>query len=88
MDQPYILAVVLVIAAAVIIGKLLKAPIKLAFKLLLNALSGLVTLMIINFLGAYIGLEIAISWLSCIIAGIFGIPGVIFLFVLQWAGLI
>lgn len=88
MESQYILAVALVVLAVYLIGKILKAPIKLAFKLLLNAFSGLLVLMIVNFLGSFIAMELTINWLNCIIAGIFGIPGVVFLFVLQWAGII
>ena len=88
MDQPYILAIVLVALAVLLIIQLLKAPIKLAFKLLLNALSGLVVLMIVNFIGANFDIQLTINWVNCIVAGIFGIPGVAFLFILQWAGII
>lgn len=87
MNPQHIIWIILVILAVCLIGKLLKAPIKLAFKILLNALSGLIVLMIVNFLGSYIDIGLSINWFNCIIAGIFGIPGVVLLFVFQWAGI-
>jgi inhibitor of the pro-sigma K processing machinery len=59
--------------------KLLKKPIKWAIKLLLNALSGFIFLMIFNFFGGIVGLHVPITWLSAIVTGILGVPGVVLL---------
>ena len=74
----------LLLAAAVVVAiyvliKILAAPIKKIFKLLINAVCGLVLLFIANFIGGFFNFAIPVNILTCIIAGAFGIPGVIFL---------
>ena len=71
------LITLIMIAAVVLLVRLLTRPIKLIFKLLINAAIGFVLLFIVNFIGAYIGLHIAVTWITALIAGFFGIPGVI-----------
>lgn len=66
-----------------LIIKLFSTPIKWALKLLLNALLGFVMLFIFNFLGGFIGLELTVGWLSAIVAGILGIPGIILLLLIE-----
>lgn len=39
--------------------------------------------MVVNFFGAYIGIGVNINLLTAIIAGVFGIPGIVFLVVFQ-----
>jgi len=76
-----ILAIPAIIGVALIwlILKLLKKPIKWAFKLLLNALSGYFFLMIFNFFGGIVGLHLPITWLNVIVTGVLGVPGVVLL---------
>ena len=62
---------------------LLSKPIKWFFKLLINAIFGFIILFIVNFFGAYIGLQISVGWLSAIITGMFGIPGIILLILIE-----
>ena len=59
--------------------KIFATPIKWAFKLLLNAVLGFVVLFVFNFLGGFIGLSITVGWLSAIVAGVLGIPGILLL---------
>ena len=66
-----------------LIIKLFSAPIKWALKLLLNALLGFVMLFVFNFLGGFIGLELTVGWLSAIVAGVLGIPGIILLLLIE-----
>ena len=66
-----------------LIIKLFSTPIKWALKLLLNALLGFVMLFVFNFLGGFIGLELTVGWLSAIVAGILGIPGIILLLLIE-----
>lgn len=56
-----------------VIIKLLKWPIKL----LINGIIGVILLYVINLLGAGFGIHIGINIVTSLIAGIFGIPGVI-----------
>ena len=66
-----------------LIIKLFSTPIKWALNLLLNALLGFVMLFVFNFLGGFIGLELTVGWLSAIVAGILGIPGIILLLLIE-----
>ena len=68
-----------VLVAVYVLIKIIAAPIKKIFKLLLNAVCGLVLLFIANFIGGFFNFAIPVNLLTCIIAGAFGIPGVIFL---------
>ena len=67
----------------ILICKVLSAPIKLLGKLLINALVGAVILLLFNFFGGVLGLSIAITPLSAVLTGFFGVPAVIILLVLQ-----
>ena len=73
-----LLAAAVVVAIYVLI-KIIASPIKKIFKLLLNAVCGFVLLFIANFIGGFFNFAIPVNILTCIIAGAFGIPGVIFL---------
>lgn len=81
----------LVIAAYVAIGivllwiiiKVFAKPIKWIFKLLLNALLGFVFLFIFNYLGAFIGIKLTVGWVSAIVTGVLGIPGIILLLLIE-----
>ena len=64
--------------------KLLTAPMKWIFKFLLHALIGLVILFVVNFVGGFFDLyPVPMTLPNYLIAGIFGIPGVIVLIVLN-----
>lgn len=62
---------------------MLKISLKIFWKLFVNALIGAAILLIINFFGTVIGISISISFLSALIVGILGVPGVIILLLLQ-----
>lgn len=63
--------------------KILKGPMKLALKIFLHALMGFVTLFIFNFIGAWVGIGIPMTWLHAIVTGVLGVPGVVLLLILQ-----
>lgn len=67
------------LALLFLIVKLLAWPLKILFKLLINGVLGAVLLIVVNFIGGYFGFSIGINPWTAIIAGFFGIPGVIFL---------
>lgn len=80
METLYTILLAAAVAVAIyVLIKILAAPIKKIFKLLLNAVCGLVLLFIANFIGGFFNFAIPVNILTCIIAGAFGIPGVIFL---------
>ena len=74
------LAVMLVIF---LVFKLLSLPFKIMWKLFVNAVIGFVLLLLINFLGGLIGLTIEITWWKAVIVGIFGVPGIVGLLLVQ-----
>lgn len=82
------LGVILAYAAGLIllyfVGWLLIIPIRYLAKLIINGVIGGVLLFLVNLLGGFIGLHIAINPLTAIIAGFLGVPGVILLIVLQY----
>ena len=75
-----LLAAAVVVAVYVLI-RILAAPVKKIFKLLLNAVCGFGLLFLANFVGGFFDFAIPVNLLTCIVAGAFGIPGVIFLVV-------
>ncbi|NLV86371.1 MAG: SigmaK-factor processing regulatory BofA [Clostridiales bacterium] len=79
-----IIALVVLVFLLFPLFKLLRTPIKWAFKLLLNAAFGFIALIVLNFFGSLVGLHIAISWLSAILVGVLGLPGVILLLLVQY----
>lgn len=62
-----------------IVAKLFLMPIKLIIKLVWNALLGGALLWLVNLVGGVFGFAIAINWMSALIVGLLGIPGVILL---------
>lgn len=65
-----------------LIGKIFIIPIKLILKLVFNSLLGGLLILAMNFIGGMWGLHISINIVTCIIAGILGIPGIIFLLII------
>ncbi|MDV4149550.1 pro-sigmaK processing inhibitor BofA family protein [Clostridium sp. AL.422] len=59
--------------------KVLKWPLKI----LMNGIIGIVLLYFTNLLGAYFDFSIGINWITALIAGFLGVPGVIFLVIFQ-----
>ena len=78
-----IIELILIILAGFLFIKIISAPIRLLFKLLLNAVTGLLMLFIFNSLAQFFGFRIETTLINCLISGIFGIPGVIFLIIVK-----
>ncbi len=68
-----------VIICIYVLFKILIAPIKWIFKLLLNAALGYLMLILVNLVGGFFDFSVPINLVTCLVAGILGIPGVIFL---------
>lgn len=79
-----IVSLVLVAVAVIVLIKLLSQPIKWIFKLLLNAGLGFVLLFIVNFVGSWVNISIAMTWLNALIVGVFGLPGAAILILANW----
>lgn len=64
------------IIALVIIVKILKWPLKVMFKLLINVAIGILLLFIFNWFGlAILGFIIPINIITALVVGLLGIPG-------------
>jgi len=71
----------------IIIGRVFIKPIKFIIKILLNSALGLGILFLINHFGSSVGLNVGINWLTGLICGVLGIPGVILVLMLKWLGI-
>lgn len=71
------------VIALFLIVKIFSWPIKILFKLLANAVLGVILLLVVNFFGSYFHFYIGINWITALIAGFFGVPGVIFLIIFK-----
>lgn len=64
--------------------RLIALPMRLIIKLLINALIGGVILFLINLVGEQFGFTLEINWITSLIVGFFGIPGVIVIVILHF----
>ena len=65
-----------------VLGKLIALPFRILWKLITNSIVGAVILWVIDLFGA--GIEI--TFFKALIAGIFGVPGVILLLIARFMG--
>jgi len=81
------ISAILTLAAAlvllVLLVKVLAAPIRLIFKVLINAGLGFVILFVVNFFGEFLGISLGMNLVNALIAGFLGVPGVILLILLK-----
>jgi len=71
------------IVGMVIVVKLFSWPLKILVKLVLNCVFGVLLLLLANFAGSYVNINIAINPATALIAGFLGVPGVIFLMIFK-----
>ena len=69
-DFGWVTAIIAGVFLLFVLFKIFTFPIKLAFKLVINGLMGIVILFITNACGSYIGIYVPITVLNAIIAGI------------------
>mgnify|MGYP002626486983 CR=1 FL=1 len=72
-----ILIIVLGILVVIALVKILSAPIRLIFKLLINTVFGFAILFVVNLVGTAFGFSLEMNVMNALITGIFGIPGAI-----------
>ena len=76
----------LIIAAAVagivLLVRLITSPLKKIVKLLLHTALGMGILLVLNIFGRYFGFSFEIEPVRCLIAAIFGVPGVIIMVII------
>lgn len=79
-----IIVAVLVLIAIAIFTK----PLRMIVKAAINTVIGFISLIAINYVGAFIGITIGVNWINAIVIAILGVPGVCLLFVLKWLSMI
>ncbi len=77
--------VLILIFGGLILGlvRLMAAPIRLAWKLLVNGLAGLMCLWLVNLVSSVTGLMIPINPVTAVTAGFLGLPGILLLAIIQ-----
>ncbi|MDD6090704.1 MAG: pro-sigmaK processing inhibitor BofA family protein [Candidatus Limivicinus sp.] len=78
-----ILIIAAIVLSMVVVIKILAAPVKLVFKILINAASGFVLLIVANIISGFFDFSLPIDFINCLVSGVFGIPGVAFLIVIK-----
>ena len=79
----YIGYFLIAIVGLYILVRVFSWPLKILFKLIVNAVLGVILLVIVNLIGRYFGFSIGINAITALIAGFFGIAGVIFLIIFK-----
>ena len=79
-----VLLLALAVIVVIVLVRIISAPIKLIFKLLINTAIGFGILFLINLIGQNFGFQLEMNLLHALIVGIFGIPGVVVLILLQF----
>lgn len=80
--QYFVLAISII--AVIVVAKIFSWPFKKILKLLINIGLGLVLILVVNNFGASIGLHIPFNFVTALIAGILGLPGVVCLILLNY----
>jgi inhibitor of the pro-sigma K processing machinery len=83
MEFQYIGYFLISILGLYLLVKIFSWPLKILFKLVINAVLGAILLIIVNIIGNYFNFYIGINAITALIAGFFGIPGVIFLIIFK-----
>lgn len=84
MDYAMILPILIGVGILFIILKLLALPMKLIIKLVINGLVGGIIIFLVNLIGSNFGFIIDLNWITALIVGILGVPGVIIVTILQF----
>lgn len=77
---PYLIGV----AILFVVLKILALPMKIIIKLLINGVVGGVIIFLINLIGANFGFTLTLNWVTALVVGILGVPGVIIVAILQF----
>ncbi len=84
MDFTMILPILIGVAVLFIVLKLLALPMKIIIKLVINGLVGGLVIFIVNLIGANFGFMIDLTWITALIVGFLGVPGVVIVTILQF----
>ena len=84
MDFTMILPILIGVAVLFVVLKLLALPMKIIIKLVINGLVGGLIIFVINLIGANFGFMIDLNWITALIVGFLGVPGVVIVAILQF----
>lgn len=78
------LALIIPVLIAVLVFKLLFSQMKLIWKIAINSLSGFICLWLLNLASGITGIVFEINFITTLIVGFLGIPGIILLLIGQF----
>lgn len=84
MDFTMILPILIGVGILFVVLKLLALPMKLIIKLVINGIVGGILIFVVNLIGANFGFMIDLNWITALIVGILGVPGVVIVTILQF----
>ena len=79
-----IIALIVPVLIAVLVFKLLFSQMKLIWKIAINSLSGFVCLWLLNLASGITGIVFEINFITTLLVGFLGVPGIILLLVGQF----
>ena len=81
-----ILALIVPVLIAIFVIKLLFSQVKLIWKIAVNSLSGFICLWLLNLASGLTGIVFEINFITALVVGFLGIPGIVLLLVFQFLG--
>ena len=79
-----ILALIVPVLIAIFVIKLLLSQVKLFWKLAVNSISGFICLWLLNLASGLTGIVFEINFITALVVGFLGIPGILLLLVFQF----
>lgn len=70
--------------ALYVLGKCIGLSVKILSKFIINGVLGALLLILINLFGHFVGINLDISIINSLVAGFFGLPGVVLLLLLEY----
>lgn len=70
--------------ALYVLGKLIGLSVKILSKFIINGVLGALLLILINLFGHFVSINLDISIINSLVAGFFGLPGVVLLLLLEY----
>ena len=77
------LSILIPVVLILLVLRLLAAPLKLAVKLVINSLGGLICLWLLNWISGFTGVLFPVNAVTAAVAGFLGLPGIVLLAVVQ-----
>ncbi|NLL70456.1 MAG: hypothetical protein GX238_04915 [Epulopiscium sp.] len=82
-EENTVLLWMILICCFILVLIIFAKPVKLLLKVVRNGLLGMAGIWILNFLFSSFQLQVGINWITGLVIGILGIPGVVLLYLLK-----